>query len=157
MDDLDREHDTRPDEAVLAPVPNPHQKFALAQRVVVVDDHVDASLSLAAWLRMHGHEVVAVVYDGPSAIDAILSHRPTAVLLDIRLPGMNGYQVARRIRERLGTGAPRLIAVTGCDTQSDTRECGEAGIDIHLAKPVDLQQLQDALAAAAGSPADFER
>jgi two-component system CheB/CheR fusion protein len=123
---------------------------AMTRRVVVVDDNVDASRSLASWLWMHGHDVVAVAYDGPSAIDAILEHRPAAVLLDIRLPGMNGYEVARRIRSELGESAPLLVAVTGCGTEADSRQCRAAGIDVHLVKPIDLQQLQEVLLSCDG-------
>jgi PAS domain S-box-containing protein len=108
-------------------------------RLLVVDDNADAADSLALMLQMDGHQV-EVAYDGPSALDNALADRPDAVLLDIGLPGLNGYQVARRLREQLGDRT-RLIAITGWGQDSDREQARAAGFDDHLVKPIDYPLL----------------
>jgi signal transduction histidine kinase/DNA-binding response OmpR family regulator len=113
-------------------------------RILVVDDNVDGARSLAMLLRLGGNEV-RVAHDGPSALEAAAEFRPSAVLLDIGLPGMNGYEVARRMRGMPQLKRTVLIAQTGWGQDSDRRRSQEAGFNAHLVKPVDLGELQSLL------------
>jgi PAS domain S-box-containing protein len=115
------------------------------RRILVVDDNQDAAESLALLLQMWGHEV-QVVFDGPAAIQSAAAFRPDMVLLDIGLPEMNGYEVARRIRLDRGDGVA-LIALTGWGQDEDRRRSHEAGFDHHLTKPVEIEALQQVIAA----------
>ena len=90
---------------------------------------------------MLGHEVRAV-HDGPAALAAVEALRPDVVLLDIGMPGMSGYEVARRLRERPGGAALRLVALTGWGAEDDRRRTREAGFDHHLVKPVAPAELR---------------
>ena len=109
-------------------------------RILVVDDSVDTAKGMARLLRLLGNEV-QVVYDGPQAIDAARNHRFDFVLLDIGLPGMDGYQVAAKLRdEDFGKGAV-IIAVSGYGQEEDRRRSQAAGFDHHLVKPVDFDSL----------------
>jgi PAS domain S-box-containing protein len=117
-----------------------------SRRVLVVDDNIDAAESMALLLRLSGHEV-RVVYDGPSALAEARAHRPEVVLLDIGLPrGMDGYEVARRLRRECGLADVLLVAVTGYGQEEDRRRALEAGFDEHLTKPVDLDRLRQLVA-----------
>jgi CheY-like chemotaxis protein len=107
-----------------------------SRRVLVVDDAVDAAELFGEVLRMNGHDF-RVAHDGPGALQVALEFEPDVVLLDLGLPGMDGYEVARRLREQGGN--MRLIAVTGYTR--DPERLREAGFDDHLMKPVDFQQL----------------
>jgi signal transduction histidine kinase/CheY-like chemotaxis protein len=109
-------------------------------RVLVVDDHMDSNEMLAQLLTMNGHEVMRVS-NGPAAIEAAKGFAPDAVLLDIGLPGMDGYELARNLR-RLGASRHAvLIAVTGYGSSRDLRESSQAGINHHLVKPVEPDRL----------------
>ena len=114
-------------------------------RVLVVDDNVDAAQSLAVLLEMSGHEV-KLAYDGPSATHAALAYKPEVVLLDIGLPGLDGYQVARWIRKQESIKNVLLIAVTGYGQDSDRKHSKEAGFDHHLVKPVEFDEVERLLA-----------
>jgi signal transduction histidine kinase/ActR/RegA family two-component response regulator len=114
-------------------------------RVLVADDHIDTVESLAILLKMAGHDV-RKAFDGPEALKALAEFKPDAVVLDIGLPGMNGYEVAKRIRQRPEGQDVTLIAMTGYGQESDRRRSAEAGIDHHLVKPADFAQLQQILA-----------
>ena len=114
-------------------------------RVLVVEDNVDAAESLAALLRLWGHEV-QVVHDGLAAIDAAREQRPEVVLLDIGLPGLDGYQVARKLREEVGLDQALLVAMTGYGQPEDRRRSQEAGIHLHYVKPVEPAILRELLA-----------
>jgi signal transduction histidine kinase len=114
-------------------------------RVLVVEDNVDAAESLAALLRLWGHEV-KVVHDGLAAIDAARQQRPEVVLLDIGLPGLDGYQVARKLREEVGLDSALLVAMTGYGQPEDRRRSQEAGIHLHYVKPVEPAILRELLA-----------
>jgi CheY-like chemotaxis protein len=105
-------------------------------RVLVVDDNVDNAESLSQLLRAMRHET-AVAYDGPSAVEAVGRFSPDVVLLDIGLPGFDGYEVARRIRDTEQGRDIRLIAITGWGQDADKRKAWAAGFDAHLTKPVD--------------------
>jgi signal transduction histidine kinase len=112
------------------------------QRILVIDDNVDAADSIADLLRLDGHDV-SVVYSAPSALETFIPFRPDVVLLDIGLPDMNGYQVAEEMR-RAGSVA-RIVALTGYGQPQDLRRAREAGFDAHLVKPVDIAVLQNVL------------
>ena len=113
-------------------------------RVVVVDDNEDSAEGLATLLRLDGHEV-ATAHDGLEAVSVTEAFRPEVVFLDIGLPGISGYEAARRIRALPGGAAMRLIALTGWGQQDDRRKSREAGFDRHLVKPVEPLELEDAL------------
>ena len=123
------------------------------QRILVVDDNVDAAESLGALLRCLGAQVVPV-HDGPSALEALRTEKPAAAVLDIGMPGMDGYEVARRVRAGPDGGDNTRIALTGWGNDDDRRRSREAGIDHHLVKPVDLHVLEELLAARPEAPAD---
>jgi PAS domain S-box-containing protein len=114
------------------------------KRVLIVDDNVDAARTLEAVLRELGHEV-EVAHDGPGALRAAREHPPEVVLLDISMPGMDGFELARRLREQPGLAAVRFAAVTGLGQESDRRRSREAGFDLHLVKPLSAEDLRQAL------------
>jgi signal transduction histidine kinase len=124
-----------PAEAVTNGTQQPHAGGP-RYRVLVVDDNADAANSLTVLLRVAGHEVRAC-YDGPAALEAANTFLPEVVLLDIGLPGMDGYEVARRLRGQVGKEKVLLIALTGYGQEDDLRRSREAGFDHHLVKPVD--------------------
>jgi PAS domain S-box-containing protein len=131
--------------AAAAPAAMPdrtRQQAGAARRILVVDDNKDAAETLAELLNMLGNEV-AVARDGSSAVDQVAQFRPDVVLLDIGLPDINGYEVARRVRRLAGISQPRLIALTGWGQQQDKRLAAQAGFDQHWTKPVDLTRLQE--------------
>jgi CheY-like chemotaxis protein len=119
--------------------------MALTLRVLVVDDVEDIRESLGVLLRAWGHEV-RLAHDGPSALEAFRCFGPDAVLLDIGLPGMSGWEVASHIRAQGGQHA-LLVAVTGYCQDEDRERSREAGFDIHLVKPADPQEVRRLLAA----------
>ena len=116
------------------------------RRILVVDDNRDAADSLAILLRLGGHEVT-VAHDGYQALELASSQRPAVVLLDIGLPGMDGYEVCRRLRD-LGLGNSRIIAMTGFGQDRDRQRSAEAGFDLHTVKPVAIEGLMTILAQA---------
>jgi two-component system CheB/CheR fusion protein len=111
-----------------------------SMRVLVVDDNEDSAESMRLLLELGGHSA-RVVADGPSALEEALAFEPDAVLLDIGLPGMDGYAVARELRARPGGEKLLLVALTGYGQEDDRRRSLEAGIDHHLVKPVDTDDL----------------
>jgi PAS domain S-box-containing protein len=115
------------------------------RRVLVVDDNEDAVVSLAMLLRLTSHDV-RTAGDGIEALQVAASERPDAVLLDIGLPRLNGYDVARRIREQEWGKRTLLIAMTGWGQDQDKQRAMEAGFDFHLTKPVDPEVLERLLA-----------
>jgi PAS domain S-box-containing protein len=114
-------------------------------RMLVVDDNKDGADSLAMLLRFEGHEV-RVAYTGPTAIQEAIKCRPQIILLDIGLPGMDGYELARRLRRQAETQQATLIAMTGYGLESDKEQAKAAGFDYHLVKPVDPTKLEKLLA-----------
>ncbi|MHC5539002.1 PAS domain-containing hybrid sensor histidine kinase/response regulator [Singulisphaera rosea] len=109
-------------------------------RVLVVDDNADSATALARILRLLGHDV-RVANDGPAGIEEARAHRPEVVLLDIGLPGMDGYEVAERLRAEASCQSAYVIAVTGYGRGEDLRRSRAAGFDYHLVKPVDYDTL----------------
>jgi len=109
-----------------------------------VDDIADTAQSLAELLELWGHEV-ALAYDGDQAVETARRFQPDLVLLDIGLPGENGYEVARRLRQEAGLEDAMLIAITGYSRDEDIQHGKEAGFNLHLTKPVDLKALREVL------------
>jgi CheY-like chemotaxis protein len=118
---------------------------AASLRLLVVDDNVDAADTLALLLRQAGHQV-RVAHTGAAAVQSALSCQPEVVLLDIGLPGMDGYQVAARLREVPQLKKTTVIAMTGYGEDSDRQRAFQAGFDHHFLKPIDPERLQDFLA-----------
>jgi|GEM_PF-1951400 len=110
------------------------------RRILVVDDNVDTANSVATLLKLAGHEV-SLAHDGLAAIEAARKNRPEIVLLDIGLPGLDGYAVARTLREDSELASAKLIAVSGYGQPEDRRRAHEAGFDEHLVKPVAFDKL----------------
>jgi CheY-like chemotaxis protein len=111
------------------------------RRVLIVDDNRDAAESLGMLLKFLGADVV-VVYDGPSALDTAGTYRPAIVLMDIGMPGMDGHEVARRLRADPAQRDVTLIALSGWGQEDDRRRSQAAGFNHHLVKPVDAEALQ---------------
>jgi CheY-like chemotaxis protein len=114
---------------------------------LVVDDSRDCAESLALLLRFWGQEA-AVAYDGPAALEAARARRPDVVLLDIAMPGMDGYQLAGRLRKIAEVEEALLVAISGHGQEADVRRCQEASIDCHFTKPVDPDELKQVLVRA---------
>ena len=113
----------------------PTQKQQKRRRLMVIDDNRDAAESMSMLFELWGHEVICV-YDGHTALETAVKFRPDAVFLDIGLPGMDGYEIAERLRESPQAARVVLIAITGYGQDEDRRRSREAGIDHHLVKPV---------------------
>jgi PAS domain S-box-containing protein len=111
------------------------------RRILVVDDNEDSAESLGTLLRLKGHDV-QIAHEGEAALAAARAYRPEVVLLDIGMPGLDGYAVARRLRQEDGCDQVLLIALTGYGQDDDRRRSREAGFDDHLVKPIDLAALE---------------
>ena len=122
------------------------QSKAPPRRVLIVDDNEDAANSLAMILKLSGHETTPV-YTAEDALERASTFKPDVVLLDIGLPGMDGYEVAQKMRELPGLRGIRLVALTGYGRSDDRLRAREAGFDDHLTKPVEFAVLDRALAA----------
>jgi CheY-like chemotaxis protein len=107
-----------------------------SRRVLVVDDNQDLTDAVAMTLELVGHRV-ATARDGAKALEMAKEFQPEVVVLDIRLEGMDGYEVARRLREQSGSSSMVLVAITGLDHPDERRRALQAGFDHHLVKPVD--------------------
>ena len=122
--------------------------------MLIVDDNEDAAQSLALLLRSWGHDA-AIAADGPSALNLAEKFKPETALLDIGMPGMNGYQLARHFRSVPQYANLHLVAMTGFGREEDRKAALAAGFDVHLVKPVGIHQLEALLAnglmRAAGS------
>jgi CheY-like chemotaxis protein len=131
------------------PFPETHVPFAPEEPVgcqtrvggvLVVDDNVDSAEALASLLKISGHDV-RTAYSGQAALEAAAAYLPAVVLLDIGLPGINGYEVARRLRQIPELAAVRIVAMTGYGQDSDLKLAHEAGFDSHLTKPVEYARV----------------
>ena len=109
--------------------------------VLVVEDNPDAAATMAMLLRGYGHRV-NIAANGLEGLEKILSDSPDAVILDLGLPGLTGYEVAVAVIAHRDHETPLLIAVSGYDTDEDRRHSKEAGIHFHLAKPADPEEIQ---------------
>jgi PAS domain S-box-containing protein len=117
------------------------------RRILVVDDNVDAATSLATLLKMMGNDI-QTAHDGIAAVEAANAFRPDLILLDIGMPGMNGYDACRRIREERWAKDAVIVALTGWGQDDDIRQSREAGFDLHMLKPVEPAALESLLTEA---------
>jgi PAS domain S-box-containing protein len=124
-----------------------HQGDRRHHRVLVIEDNPDAADSLRDALLLSGHDV-QVAYDGPTGLDMAMDSRPDAVICDIGLPGMDGYEVARTIRRTEALKATYVVALTGYALPEDLRRARESGFDRHVAKPPTIEKLEQILAEA---------
>jgi two-component system OmpR family response regulator len=115
------------------------------RRILLVDDSVDAAEAMSMLLETLGHEV-RTMHDGPSALAMVDDFAPDVVILDIGLPGMNGYELAREMRARPNTKTALMIALTGYGGESDRQKAREAGFDHHLVKPVSFAAIETVIA-----------
>jgi CheY-like chemotaxis protein len=130
-------------------VARPEPAPANTRRVLVVDDNVDAARIMAMVLGVAGHEV-RLAHRGLDSIEAARKFQPDAVLLDIGLPDIDGFEVARRLRVEPGLEKILLVAVTGYGRDQDIRMCREAGFDEHFSKPVNPDALNALIARKPG-------
>jgi CheY-like chemotaxis protein len=138
-----------PEGALSNQVPETKLPEAGSRHILVIEDNEDGRESLEALLKLLGHRVVAAV-DGSQGIALALQARPEVALIDIGLPGLDGFQVAEQIRAALGQTI-RLVAMTGFGQPDDRRRAREAGFDAHLVKPVEVDALQQILMSATAS------
>jgi signal transduction histidine kinase len=124
--------------------PTAPSSAAVRRRILIADDNRDSAETLAALLRMEGHEVTSV-HDGPVALTAFNDLKPDVALLDIGMPGLTGYEVARRMRQSPLGSSVKLIAITGWGQDIDKERAYAAGFDLHLTKPVDPHRLAELL------------
>ena len=145
----------------VAPPPQPQasspptetaQPTGRSLRVLVVDDNVDTVTTLAMLVQESGHEV-RTAYDGSAVLETALDYRPNVVLLDIGLPGLNGFEVAKQLRQQPALQNAVLVAMTGYGQESDRRRSREAGFDHHLVKPGDFGKMLQILATVSELPA----
>jgi CheY-like chemotaxis protein len=122
----------------------------ISRRVLVVDDNRDSADSLAMLLEMEGHDA-STAYSAREALERAETLKPQIILLDIGLPEIDGYEVARRLRKLEALERTYLIALTGYGQAEDRRRARSAGFDEHMIKPADLERLRTALAATAGN------
>ena len=116
----------------------------MGRRLLVIDDNKDAAESMSMLFELWGYEVVCA-FDGRAALETAVKYRPDAVFLDIGLPGMDGYQIAERLRELPEGTRAVLVAITGYGQDEDRRRSRDAGIDHHLVKPVSPEALHELL------------
>jgi CheY-like chemotaxis protein len=133
--------------ALASPPPNHRIQQIPPKRILVVDDSRDGGESLALLLRMLGAEV-ALAHSGQTALDCLDGFNPDVVLLDLGMPGMDGYEVARRIRANPANGHMQLIALTGWGQDEDRQRSAAAGFNHHLVKPADIDKLRQLLSVA---------
>jgi len=110
-------------------------------RIVVVDDNPDVTFALAMLLERTGFTVVAQVFDPEQAVDCILAHQPQVAILDIAMPGIDGYEIAQQLREQ-GNLPLRLIAISGLGQACDKTDALAAGFDAHFTKPANWPKLE---------------
>jgi CheY-like chemotaxis protein len=133
--------DAPPEAEVVTNSPVESQSPSTSLRVLVVDDNTDAADSLAFLLK-HGDHDVRTANDGRQAVALALEFRPQAVVLDLGLPELDGYEVARRLRRSEATRGALLVALSGYGQQEHRRRSSEAGFDYHFVKPLDFSALQ---------------
>jgi signal transduction histidine kinase/ActR/RegA family two-component response regulator len=140
---------TRPPEQLAGPEP---RSTIVARRILIADDNVDAADTLAMLLQLAGH-AVRTAHSGQVALTLANSFQPEIALLDIGMPDVDGYEVAKRIRETAWGQRVRLVALTGWGQEDDKRRARAAGFDHHLTKPVDPRELDELLARGAKADA----
>jgi len=121
-------------------------------RVVVVEDNYDANVALSKLLEKSGFHVAGRAYDGLAGLSVIKSTKPDVAILDIAMPALDGYQLARRVKSEVDS-PPRLVALTGYGKDEDKTEAANAGFDAYFRKPADWKELESLLANFAGGAA----
>src|SRR5262249_10929720 len=116
-----------------------------AERVLLIDDNEDITDLFGMFLEQSGFDV-QTAHDGPTALRVAAAYKPTVAVLDLGLPVMDGYEIAAKLREQLGSSAPRLIAMSGYGRRDDLERTRAAGFEEHLVKPVDADLLLRAIA-----------
>jgi CheY-like chemotaxis protein len=116
----------------------------MPERILVVDDNRDAADSLAKLVRSFGHEVKAV-YDGSQALEEVTAFEPDMALVDIGMPGLDGYETVTELRHRRGNVHLIVVAVTAWTRDEDKRRAYESGFDLHVAKPMSVEKLAELL------------
>ncbi|HET9989106.1 MAG TPA: response regulator [Kofleriaceae bacterium] len=111
------------------------------RRVLLVDDHDDARELLRELCILRGH-TVAEAQDGPSGIETALAFRPDVAFVDIKLPHLDGFDVARALRERMGSSCPKLVALSGFGSSHALERALAAGFDEYVVKPIDARRLE---------------
>jgi CheY-like chemotaxis protein len=134
-------------EALGSPAPPRGSQTSDSKRVLIVDDNAQGAECLGVILRLWGHDA-RVVYHGCQALNSAREYRPDVILLDIGLPGVDGYSLARTIRSEPSLRDVTLVAVTGYGREEDLQRAAEAGFDRHLLKPVELDVLEVLVAEA---------
>jgi len=122
------------------------QANVISRRVLVVDDNADSAEALALLLTLKGHRV-EIAYDGEEALATAERFQPEAILLDLGMPKLDGFEVCRRIRQRLWGKGVLMVAQTGWGQPQDRARAIEAGFDAHMTKPIDPDALQELLVA----------
>jgi PAS domain S-box-containing protein len=138
--------------ALARPAVDGQPRKAGGKQVLVVDDNRDAANTMALLLRKWGHEV-NMAYDGNEALTAADTYKPDLILLDIGLPGRDGYEVARLIRSQPALAGTAIVALTGYGTEKDRERSQAAGFDEHIIKPVDFARLRELLETLKSRPA----
>ena len=135
----------------VTPVPQPQTQLedtakqtGPSLRVLVVDDNVDAAETMLLLLKASGH-TVRTAYDGPTALEVAIEFHPNIVLLDIGLPGIDGYEVAKRLRHEPDLSGVVLVAMTGYGTEADKQLSKDAGFNHHLVKPASFIKVKEIL------------
>jgi PAS domain S-box-containing protein len=123
-------------------------KPGIKRVILVVDDNRDSASSLGSLLELMGHRA-HVAYDGPHALEAAKKYRPEIIFLDIGLPGISGYEVARRLREDASSRHARIVALSGYGTVEDRKRSLAVGFDSHVVKPIDIEEINRILRQAA--------
>jgi CheY-like chemotaxis protein len=117
----------------------------MRERILVVDDERDAADSLVRLIQVLGYEAKAA-YDGEEALREVANYAPDMALIDIGMPGLNGFETVGRIRQQRGNVTMILVAVTGWTREEDQRKAYDAGFDLHIAKPMTVETLKELLA-----------
>jgi len=126
----------------LSGLQNTYDGAADKMRLLIVEDNVDSALIMGRLMTVLAAVEVEITNDGPSALSKFPQFRPHIVVLDIGLPGMDGYRVAREMRARADFEGTLLVAVTGYGREEDRRQAAEAGFDLHLLKPAGVEDFQ---------------
>ena len=136
----------QPDAETVAPASTLARPHAAPRRVMLADNNADALEAMAEILRLDGHEV-HTAGDGTAALALATKHQPEVLVLDIGMPGLNGYEVARRVRALPWPKRPYLVAASGWGQPEHLKASAEAGFDLHLTKPVDPLRLASLVAS----------
>ena len=136
--------------------PRPGSGAEPALRILIVDDYAPAADSLSELLQVQGFET-RVARNGADALDAAIDFKPALALIDIGLPEMDGYELARRLRATVGLEDLRLVALTGFGQARDLARAEEAGFDAHLLKPVSLEHLDEVIRSVGATKKPEER